>query len=273
MTANYFYMDDFHWLARAILAQDSFSEIVSIQGRDFNPVFLTLLWGLIKIFGISVPLLRWMSILIFSGLVFAFIYLLVKCFRVHYVIAFSASLLFGINVYISEVLLNLSAQVYTLSLLFGICAAIVWLRPGVKWRKWRFILLMALAFLTKESILLIMIPLFLYEKEKPAKWFLAICFTSAVLLRMAIQLGAETSSYTSFLSFQHWGTKLYFLFVRSFHMSPYSVSPWFAGIMVLLLSVLVFYLLTVKKERRLVYFFSLCLGYFIFSSLFPKIYM
>ena len=36
---NYFFSDDFEWLSRAILAQDSTTESFRVVGRDFNPVF------------------------------------------------------------------------------------------------------------------------------------------------------------------------------------------------------------------------------------------
>mgnify|MGYP001769578385 CR=1 FL=1 len=53
---NYFFSDDFEWLARGTLAQhlpDAPKEITRIEGRDFNPFFMILLTLVIRIFGLS----------------------------------------------------------------------------------------------------------------------------------------------------------------------------------------------------------------------------
>jgi uncharacterized membrane protein len=100
---NYFFSDDFEWLARAVLAHDSPIEILRIEGRDFNPVFMLLLTVMLRLFGLSPLVFRLVSLLTFSAVIFALFYFLSRYFKVNRIIAFSAALLFGFNVFISEV--------------------------------------------------------------------------------------------------------------------------------------------------------------------------
>ncbi|MCP5050448.1 MAG: hypothetical protein GY940_25010 [bacterium] len=264
---NYFFMDDFHWVARAIITQDSPGEIFTIEGRDFNPVFLLLLSILIKIFGLSPAVLRWVSVLTFSAVIFMFFYLLCRYFKVHPLIAFSAALLAGLNGFVSEVVLNLSAMVYSLSLLLALLAVKFYLDK----KKWLFVLFMLLAFFTKESILLVMLPLFLYEKEKQGRLFLLSSFGGMVLLRMLLQLGATTSGYTDFLSTSGSPVKFYFIVLRSLNVSPYSIHP-VTGIAVIVVFFLIGgYFIIAKKERGILFFLSFFASYSVFFALLPKL--
>lgn len=264
---NYFYMDDFHWLARAIMSQDSIQEIFVIEGRDFNPVFLVLLSVLIKVFGVSVPVLRVVTLLIFAGLAFTFFHLLQRYFDIHRMVALLAALMFALNVFVSETVLNLSAMVYALALLLALWAIIFFLEK----KKILFLLFMVAAFFTKETILLVMLPLFIYEKDKKNRIFLTLTGAGLVLLRVLLQLTAAASSYTSFLDTKNSFYKFYFLLLRSLNLSPYAI-PLALGIGLLLVLFLgAGYWAWNKNQRGLWFFLVMFLAYALFFAVLPKL--
>jgi hypothetical protein len=262
---NYFFCDDFHWLGRAVLVQDSPGEIFKIEGRDFNPVFLLTLGILVKFAGISPPMLRFISLLVFSALAWMFFYLLSRYFKVHPLLAFCAALLFSLSVFVSEVVLNLSALVYSLSLLLFL----VGLKLYLDKKQWLFVLFFLLAFFTKETILLAAIPLFFYEKKRNHRIFLAASTGIMVVLRIVLQLGAVTGSYTDFLSLGNYFYKLYFILLRAMNLSPYTL-PLPVGILVILL-LLVVSLYFLKLERDFSFFLLFLVIFSLFFSLFPKL--
>lgn len=263
---NYFYMDDFHWISRAITAQNSFAGIFSIEGRDFNPVFLAILSLIIKICGPSVPVLRLFTLLSFAAAITAFFYVLWHHFKVHPVIAISAALCTALNVFVSEAVLNLAALVYPLSLLFALLAIKFYWDD----KKWLYLLFMVLAFFTKETAVLIILPLFLYEKEKTRRLFLAVSGLAFIAIRITLQWGA-TASYTGFMETENLGYKFYFILLRSMNLSPYSI-PLSTGIIIVVVLFLIGgYFLFVKKERGFL-FFLFCYGFFaLFFALLPKL--
>jgi hypothetical protein len=231
---NYFFSDDFHWLGRAVLVQDSPGEIFKIEGRDFNPVFLLLLGILIKIFGLSPQVLRLISLLTFSAVIWMFFYILCRYFKVNIIIALSAALLSSFNVFVSEVVLNLAALVYSLSILLFLVA----LKFYFDKKQWLYAVFMLLAFLTKETIILAAFPLFVYEKEKNLRWFIVASTGGILLFRVLLQMTAAASSYTGFLSFSNIFYKLYFIILRTMNLSPYTIAlP--VGIFVIIMLVLV----------------------------------
>jgi hypothetical protein len=264
--SNYFYMDDFHWVARAILVQDSPGEMFSIEGRDFNPVFLVLLALLIKIFGVSPFVLRIVSVLTLSGVIFTFFHILSHHFKIQRMFALCAALLLGMNVFISEVVLNLSALVYVLSMLLALLAITFYLDK----KKWLFVLFMVLAFFTKETIILVMLPLFIYEREKSNRLFLAAVFGAAVLLRLLLQLGA-TSGYTNFFSISNSFYKFYFIVVRSMSLSPYSIHLAVGIAVMAAIFFICGYFVIAKKERGFMFFVSLFAAYALFFAVLPKL--
>ncbi|MGD2092646.1 MAG: hypothetical protein PVH61_41150 [Candidatus Aminicenantes bacterium] len=231
---NYFFSDDFHWLGRAVLVQDAPGEIFKIEGRDFNPVYLLLLGILIKIFGLSPLVLRLMSLLTFSAVIWMFFYLLCRYFKVNIIIALSAALLSSFNVFVSEVVLNLAALVYSLSILLFLVA----LKFYFDQKRWLYTVFLFFAFLTKETIILAALPLFFYEKEKNLRWFIVASTGGIILFRVLLQLAAITTSYTGFLSFDNFFYKLYFIILRTMNLSPYSIGlPM--GIFVIIMLVLI----------------------------------
>jgi hypothetical protein len=262
---NYFFCDDFQWLGRAVLLQHSPGELFKIEGRDFNPVFLVILGTAIKISGLSPLVLRFISLLVFSALVWMFFYLLSRYFKVHALLAFCAALLFGLSVFISEVVLNLAALVYSLSLLLFL----VGLKCYFDKKKWWFVSCFLLAFLTKEAILLAVLPLFFYEKERYLRVFLAAATGTMVLFRVVLQWGAVTGSYTDFLSFGNFFYKLYFIVLRAMNLSPYTF-PLPVGVLVILLLLLVS-LYFLKVERGFSFFFLFLVIFSLFFSFFPKL--
>jgi len=262
---NYFFSDDFHWLSRAVLVQDSPGEVFKIEGRDFNPVFLLLLGILIKIFGLSPLVLRLISLLTFSAVIWMFFYILCRYFKVNIIIALSAALLSSCNVFVSEVVLNLAALVYSLSILLFLVA----LKFYFDKKQWLYAVFLFLAFLTKETIILAVFPLFFYEKEKNLRWFIVASTCGIILFRVLLQMTAAASSYTGFLSFSNIFYKLYFIILRTMNLSPYSIGlP--VGIIVIIMLVLVS-VYFIKEERGFL-FFLLLLGIFpLFFSLLPKL--
>ena len=231
---NYFFSDDFHWLGRAVLAHDSPGEIFKIAGRDFNPVYLLLLGILIKIFGLSPLVLRLISLLTFSAVIWMFFYILCRYFKVNILIALSAALLSSFSVFVSEVVLSLAALVYSLSILLFLVA----LKFYFDKRQWLYAVVLFLAFLTKETIILAALPLFVYEKEKNLRWFIVASTGGILLFRVLLQITAAASSYTGFLSFSNIFYKLYFIILRTMGLSPYTV-PLPVGIIVIIFLVLV----------------------------------
>lgn len=264
---NYFYSDDFHWLGRAVIAQDSPGEMFRIEGRDFNPVFLFLLWLIIKIFGLSVEAMRYVGIFAFAGVVWLFYYILNRRFNVQWLIALSAALLFGLNVFVSEVVLNLSATVYSLALLFFLAAVAFYLRR----QKILFILFLVLAFLTKETIILAVIPLLYFKVDKRQRYLLAAVSGGLILIRIILQTGAATGSYTGFVSLENSPLKLFFILARSMNLSPYAVH-WFVGILaVLLVAAAAVYFNIETRKRAYGFFLLMFTGYAVFFALLPKL--
>jgi hypothetical protein len=282
---NYFFSDDFEWLSRGILAQESTSEIFKIVGRDFNPVFLGLLTITIRAVGLSPLVPRLLSLLVFSGVIFMFFYLLSRYFKVHPVIAFPAALLAGLNVFISEVVVNLAALVYSLSLLFFL-TAVKFYFDG-KRKRFLFLLFVSLAMLTKETVLLGVIPLFFLDKDKKNRLFLFVSVGVLVLIRVLLQTGAA-GSYTSFMHFSNFFYKLYFIILRTMNISPYAMNPAVGvGIVVILLLIGVYFIVRCWKavdsqpypgetasghRGRMFLFFLLWLVVFsLFFSMLPKL--
>jgi hypothetical protein len=266
---NYFFSDDFHWLGRAILMQNSGDELFFIEGRDFNPVYLILLWILIKIFGLSPAVFRVIGILTFSAVVWMFFYILTRYFKINPIIAFSAALLLNFNVFVSEVVLNLSALVYSLSLLFFLGA----LKFYFDRKKLLFLIFLLAGFLTKETVILAFIPLVFYEKEKNNRLFIMGTLCGMGLLRVLLQLAAAgtAGSYTGFYSFSHMFYKLYFIILKSMNISPITL-PLVVGIVVIFFVFLIsLYYNYMKKQRGLLFFLLFLVVFALFFSLLPKL--
>ena len=268
---NYFFSDDFQWVSRAVLAQGpgSAGEIFKLKRRDFNPVFLIVLGVLIKIFGLSPVIFRVISLFIFSAVTAAFFYILYRYFKIHPLISLSAALLSALNVFVSEVVLNLSALVYSLSFLFFLAALKFYLDK----KRMLYILFILSAFLTKEAVILGVIPLILFEKEKKNRLFLLASLGGMGLARMLLQLGAA-SSYTNFLSFSNFFYKLYFIILRAMNISPYSIPlPVGIGVILLFFFISAYFMWTAyrTKERGLLFFLSLFAFFSLFFSLLPKL--
>jgi hypothetical protein len=285
---NYFFSDDFHWLGRAVLVQDSPGEIFKIAGRDFNPVYLLLLGILIKIFGLSPLVLRLISLLTFSAVIWMFFYILCRYFKVNIIIALSAALLSSFSVFVSEVVLSLAALVYSLSILLFLVALKFYfdkkgvapptyycicqknkVSGGINKKKWLYAVFLFLAFLTKETIFLAALPLFVYEKEKNLRWFIVASTGGILLFRVLLQITAAASSYTGFLSFSNIFYKLYFIILRTMGLSPYTV-PLPVGIIVIIFLVLVS-IYFIKAERGFLFFLLLLAIFSLFFSLLPKL--
>lgn len=264
---NFFFSDDFHWLGRGVSMQGSLQELVSIEGRDFNPVFLILLWLLIKVFGLTPLVFRIAAILAFSAAAWVLVYLLAQKFNVDRSTAFFAVLLFGFNVFISEVVLNLAAFVYSLSLLlFLVALKFYWDQK----RLW-FTVFLAAAVMTKETVLIAVFPLVVHEKEKGQRLFLLVISGGMVVVRGLVQLliAGSGGSYTGFLSLDNFLYKLYFTLLRTMNLSPYAVY-WAVGVLAILifLGVSIYYL---GKQRVFWFFFSIWLGFSVFVSFLPKL--
>lgn len=261
---NYFFSDDFEWLSRGVLMQGSPMEMFKIHGRDFNPLFLLILGIFIKLFGLSPMAFRILSIVIAAGLTFTFSTLLRRHFNIDARIAFIVALSAGLNVFVSETVLNLAALVYPIAMLFFFIALLFY------WdnKRWYFVLFLGAALLTKETVLLGIIPLFFYEKEKRNRLFIAITMGTMIIIRFLIQLG-HTGKYTDFLDSSGFFYKLYFIMLRTVNLSPYSLSIWIgSGILILLVLGVV---VLIRKDRRFL-FWGLFYGAFvIFFAFLPKL--
>jgi len=272
---NYFFSDDFEWLARAVLAQnpgDSLTEILRIEGRDFNPVFMILLTITIRVFGLSPTAFRLLSLAAFSGVLFLFFFILSRYFKVDRVIAFSAALLFGLNVYISEVMLNMAALVYSLSLLL-LLAAVKFYLDG---KRYRFLVFLLLAFLVKETVVLGAVPLLVFEKKKKDRLFLLAAVGGIGAFRVLLQAtAAGTGKYTGFLSFSKVFVKLYYIGLKAMNVSPYTMNVAVGiTILVLLLLVSIYFSLSKKTGetgRGFLFFFLFFVLFSLFLSLLPKL--
>jgi hypothetical protein len=263
---NFYFSDDFHWLGRAILLQESPGEIFNIEGRDFNPVFLALLGILLKIFGLSPLMLRVASLLTFSAAIWMFFFILYRYFKIDIIIALSAALLSGFSVFVSEVVLNLAALVYSLSFLLFLVA----LKFYFQQKRWLYLLFILLAFFTKETIILTVVPLFFYENKKNNRLFIVFSTGGIILFRMLLQITAITTSYTSFISFENIFYKLYFIILRTMNLSPYSI-PIFVGIIVIIMFFLVVVYFIKKGGKEFLFFLILMIIFTLFFSLLPKL--
>ena len=270
---NYFFSDDFEWLARAVLAQnpsDSAAEICRIEGRDFNPVFMILLTTITWLFGLEPMAFRLVSLFTFSAVTAFFYHILCRHFNVKPVIALSAVSLFGFNVFVSEIMLNLSALVYSLSLLLFLVSV----KCCLEGRLCLTVLFISLAFLTKEAIILGLAPLFFYEKAKRNRWIIAGILGAAGLLRLLLQIGS-TGSYTSFLSPSNFLHKLYFITLRTLNISPYSLPPIPGTILLTLLAAALLAIIIKKRKepvgKSILYFFLFWVMFSVFFALLPKL--
>lgn len=273
---NYFFSDDFEWLARGILAQhlpNAPAEITRIEGRDFNPVFIILLTIIIRFFGLSPVAFRLFSLFTFTLFIFMFYHILSRYFRLNPVISLSIALISGFNVFVSEVVLNMSALVYILSLLL--------LLVGIKFffagKRLLYLLFLILAFLTKEVVILAVIPFIFYETEKQNRRFIIKSFITLILARVLLQwLAAIPGQYTSFMDVSHFLYKLYFISIRALGISPYSINPIVgAGILITLALGTGYFAFSKKMEngssRRFLYFFLFFVFFALFFSLLPKL--
>lgn len=261
---NYYFSDDYQWISHAILVDDSLSEIFLVRGRDFNPLLTLFFWVVIKVGGMSPLLLRILCFFTFTGALFALYHILTRYFDIHPVIALSAALLTGFNVYISEVLLYTSTFVYALTLLLFFIA----LKFFLDGKKVLYLLVMLLAFQVKETIILAVIPLFLYEKKRGSRVLLLISTPLIFLTRFIFQAG-DTGSYTHFATTENIFYKLYFLILHPMNLSPYFMSISLGiGVILILLIIFIYYL---KTDRRILFFGSLFVVYVLFFSFLPRL--
>ncbi len=189
-------------------------------------------------------------------------------------ISLSVAFLFDFNVFISEVVLNMSALVYSFSLLLFMAG--LWFFLAGKRALYFFFLL--LAFLTKETIILAVIPLFFYEQEQRTRRLLFISLGGLILSRVLLQwITAAPGTYTGFLSTSHFFYKMYFILMRVLNISPYSINPALGCGILVILALAAGHFVFFKKagtgsERRGFLFFLLFFILFtLFFSLLPKL--
>ena len=127
---------------------------------------------------------------------------------------------------------------------------------------------MLLAFQVKETIILAVIPLFLYEKQRNNRILLAVSTPSIFLTRFIFQAGS-TGSYTHFATTENIFYKLYFLILHPMNLSPFAMTISLGiGVIVILLIVFTYYL---KTDRRILFLGSFFALYVLFFSFLPKI--
>lgn len=284
---NYFFSDDFQWLAQAIQTENSPGAIFQVRGRDFNPLLSIFFWIVIKIGGISPMLLRIICFIIFSAVLFVFYYILSRYFAVNRLTALCAALLAGFNVFISEVLLYISTFVYALTLLLFFIA----LKFYLDGKKILFLLFMLAAFQVKETIILAVIALFFYEKQRNNRVFLVISSFFIILTRVVFQVG-EAGSYTNFAVTENILYKSYFLILHALNLSPYAMNLSLGiGIILILIIIFIYYskqmgqtlsLRSFKpaakdhiffkgQERNLLFFGLFFVIYILFFSFLPRL--
>jgi hypothetical protein len=261
---NYYYSDDFQWISHAVLIDDSLSEAFLVRGRDFNPLLTIFFWVVIKAGGLSPLMLRILCFFTFTGALFTFYYILYRYFNINPVIAFYAVLMVGFNVYISEVLLYISTFVYALTLLLFFIA----LKFYLDGKKILYLVFMLLAFQVKETIILMAIPLFLYENKKNNRLFLAVITPLIFLTRFIFQVGS-TGSYTNFANLDNLYYKLYFLILHPMNLSPFAMNLSLGIGVILIVSIIFIYYL--DADRRAVFFISFFAVYVLFFAFLPKI--
>ncbi|MGE5341195.1 MAG: hypothetical protein ACM3SY_06900 [Candidatus Omnitrophota bacterium] len=245
--------------------QHSAIESLSVNGRDFNPAFVFLLGLLIKLFGISPIVLRAVSLVIFSSGIWMFSHILSRYFGVHAFISLSIGLLAGFNVFISEAVLNLSALVYPLSFVFFAVA----LKFYLDQKRLLFLLFLIGAFMTKETVILALIPLFLYEQSGKKRLFIGGAATGLVLVRWMLQWGAS-ANYVDFAAPANFVYKLYFILLRSGNLSPFFI-PLVMGITLIVLVIGFGLYLIGKRERASLFFLSFLIVFALFLSFLPKL--
>lgn len=261
---NDYYSDDFQWIGHAILIDDSISEAFLVRGRDFNPLLTVFFWVVIKVGGLSPLLLHILCFFAFTGALFTFYYILSRYFNVTPLIALSAVLMTGFNVYISEVMLYISTFVYALTLLLFFIA----LKFYLDGKKILFLLFMLLAFQVKETIILMAVPLFLYEKKKNNRVLLTVSMPLIFLTRFLFQAGS-TGSYTNFANTENIFYKFYFLILHPMNLSPFALSLWVGiGVIAVVFIILFYYL---KADRRALFFASFFVVYVLFFAFLPKL--
>jgi len=261
---NYFFSDDFEWLSRSISMNHSFTEILSVKGRDFNPVFLFLLFILLKLFGMTPEAFRITSLLVFTFMGWMFFYILTRYFNANRFAALAAAILFNINVGISEIVLNLSALVYSMSLTFLLAA----LKFFLDKKKNLFFLFFLLAVLSKEIAILGIIPFLFFEKDTKNRVYLLGISGGIILLRGILQWGGS-GSYTNFFSIDKPVMKFYFVILRSLNVSPYSIHIVAGASLIVAMILTAFYL--TKKDRGFIFFALFLLVYALFFAFIPKL--
>ncbi len=266
--SNYFFSDDFEWISRAIVSQAEPLRAFKVYGRDFNPVFIIILSILIKIFGVSAFPIRLFFLSLFA-ITFAFLFhTLEKRLNFSQITAFSATFLVALNVYISEAALNLAASVYFLAFFLFLISFNYLSEKKI----YLFFILFTLAFLTKEMIILTLIPVFIFSEKKIKKQIL-IFGASLLTLRFIIQF-STTSQYTSFVSKKLFLAKLYFILLRSINLSPYKINPIY-GLFLLTSIILLILIYMVKfggeKDKTVVCIFVFWILYTIFFAFLPKL--
>jgi len=260
---NYFFSDDFEWLSRSIMSQAKPLESFKVVGRDFNPVFIVFTSIFVKFFGLKPLFFRLFALLIFVLTLFLLYLIMKKYLKINYLIALSAAIIFGANVYISEILLNYSAYVYLFALFFILLAFIFYFEK----KKILYLIFLFLAFLSKEIIILFCLPFLFLEKKNKNRLFILGSFFSLILLRVVIQLGS-TSNYSSFISFKNYIYKFYFIIIRCLNLSPYTIHPIFGIVIIIIMLALFFF---IRKVHGMRFAFSAFFIYSLFFALFPKL--
>lgn len=264
---NFYFSDDFEWLSRSLLVPSDPSEILRVKGRDFSPLFLSLLTLFTSLSGSLSPVpLRIFTLLVLALLGVLLFRRLTTLYGIPSLPILLSLLLFLFHPYLSESFLNLSALVYPLSLLLFLCAV----GCAVKERPLPFFLLATGALFMKESSLLLFLPLPLLPPFRGRRAVRLYLFPLLIplLLRWGIQLG-RWGVYSSFVDKEEVALKFSLLFQRSLGFPPYFFSPLSA----LLLSLLLFSGLFLLLRRRPggLYFPALWFLSLLFFSLFPKL--
>ncbi len=258
---NFFYSDDFEWLASAKRIICGKERLFLIHGRDFNPI--TKLYFIVnyKLFSLNPVGWRILQLLLLSVNSFLFFFFLKKS-GIKEKISLAISISFLLSLFTSEVALNVSAISYVLAFLFFILAMNIL-------EKSFFISLpiFFFSFLSKETIFFALIPIILLIKNRlKRKIYFAFIFF-LVIFRFFIQM-KSLSPYSSFISIKFIPEKFHISLLKSFQILPYN-KPYFVSMLLFILIILSFFRL--GKEKFFVFSFSGFILQLSFLLLFPKL--
>jgi hypothetical protein len=190
-----FFSDDYQWLGRMNATMERPSYVFTVFFRDFNPV-LHSSFALDWILGGSSAWVWHADSILLHGLTTALLFLLCLRLGATYPVAVAATLLWSLNVRLSEAVLWPAARGHQLATLCTL-AALVWVLGRPRGSRWPALLIVGIGLFAKETALfaIVAIPFFLPEWKRERRFLAGLAGLGAgfVLLNVFIKGDLHTS--------------------------------------------------------------------------------